>query len=323
MTQTTRRVFLEELIKDSVGMLGIGVVSGCGLKIPNQDISLTVEQNPTSTNFESLNFLRDLAQSQNYSYEQFLDEIRRSVESEDISAFIFGETHSVPSQMELAYQVMRIIQSSSKKIVRFFDEMVNWGNEKPYKQDRGVFADDFGDKKDLMVKTDGLITHVLNIPYVVLYPLRLQEISNLVRKLSQNEIVVTYTGNPHADSIFKSYLLSLDMPNQLAGIPIAEYPTVSQEVQKLGVKRISLMMYQLQDLKDYSEKGFEKEISNQNKSLAWGRFKSEQRSLLNNIQPRRVYRIRPNVYIQITNDTLPKNSHNGFNQPVKHELQSQ
>ena len=63
---------------------------------------------------EPLKYLSELSTVPRYSYQEFFDEFRKKLETEEISAVIFGEQHWIHSKNDLVYKIMEIVMDSSR-----------------------------------------------------------------------------------------------------------------------------------------------------------------------------------------------------------------
>lgn len=293
----SRRSLFADIAED----LGISAVVGsfgCGSEpeTARQDKPRIVYEDP----LDALNFLRALSSCQSMSVQEFYDTLRARLASEDISAFTFGETHSIKDQHELAIAVLEAIQTQ-RRITHFYDEQLGWFDEDP--SPKGVFVRDCEKLGDIFVYSDG---KVMGAPYSFFHPERLTGVVASAQETREGEIIVTYSGSAHTDYMWQLYLRSfqktLDSLEKKRKNWEA-YPTVNTALEEAGMRRITLLMNDVSYVVDCAIEGFSAVIREQGYPChpSPEEFDYKLRELAINLaQPNRVYQVAPDTYLYLS-----------------------
>lgn len=182
----------------------------------------------------------------------FLTEVKERLKKKDISAFLIGETHNIEEMNELGYETLKVIKKTIK-VRHFFDEAPNWDTTD---LDGGIFAGTFGEKRKIIKRHKplpkigtlrtlrhykGPISHLMKWKYSLLNPKDLQPVMDTVNNKKKG-IVITYTGHAHTVPLGKQYPASLDPWDGPRADYLRKIPVISEELDKLNVPYVTLVM---------------------------------------------------------------------------------
>jgi len=246
----------------------------CGLCI-TPDLAFSEKRIPEGTYMPKHTLTESIAHSSKHTLESFLEEIKEK----EFSMLVFGETHEIPEQIIFAKKVLETIKP---KVKLFLDEGINWIDKE------GVFASYF--------HPDEKITHIFDIPYASFNPLSFQrnkdgkELSKIMDDLNKGEILVAYMGAVHAHSFVYSDKSLTDFLKKTKN-------TENTELQMEDLRKRSP-----KDQKIFAsclEKGRYPTLDTYKDTVFC--LMLEKRILDTDREPNYIYKLKDNLYLQITN----------------------
>jgi hypothetical protein len=245
------------------------------------------QPNNSVTKMKSISFIEKLVGCQHFDGKETTDKIAQK--SNSIDGLIFGENHGISQQYTTALQIIQSIDPNNR-LVYFFYETSN----------KGLFSS-FFESNPGIIKEGNSIIKAFGMNYVPL-DIELTELKKRVKK-SKDELIITYTGNAHADSFYRSFPDSIFPKEQAEGGIFYNIPTADLIFKKQNKNFLSIIMMEIERLVDGAVVGFLRLNPYLHSDMA-EEFKLNLTEKYNKLKADRFYQLDENRMVLLTNNNL-------------------